>query len=113
MVSVEGHTETGLGKNSPKKSTHTSNRNAYDTFPLRNLPRGLVGVKCTAQITVGERNVSCLLDTGSQVTTVPWSFYEEHLSYCPLKSLDELLQVGGANGQTVPYLGYVELTQIP
>ncbi len=67
-------------------------------------------MKCTAQITVGERNVSCLLDTGSQVTTVPWSFYEEHLSYCPLKSLDELLQVEGANGQTVPYLGYVELT---
>ncbi len=80
------------------------------TFPLRNLPRGLVGVKCTAQITVGERNVSCLLDTGSHVTTVPWSFYEEHLSDCPLKSLDELLQVEGANGQTVPYLGYVELT---
>lgn len=110
MVSVEGHTETGQGKNCPKEFRHPSNRNAYDTFPLRNLPRGLVGVKCTAQITVGEKKVSCLLDTGSQVTTVPWSFYEEHLSDSPLKSLDNLLQVEGANGQTVPYLGYVELT---
>lgn len=110
MVSVEGHTETGQENNCSKKPRHSFNRNACDASPLWNLPRGLVGVRCTAQITVGGKKVSCLLDKGSQVTKVPWSFYEEHLSDCPLKSLDNLLEVEGANGQTMPYLRYVDLT---
>ncbi|RXN31336.1 Retrovirus-related Pol polyprotein from transposon 412 [Labeo rohita] len=77
--------------------------------PLRSLPKGLVGVKCTAQVIIGEKEIDCLLDTGSQVTTVPQSFYETHLSDHPLKPLENLLEVEGANGQAVPYLGYIEL----
>ncbi len=49
-------------------------------------------------------------DTGSQVTTIPLSFYQDYLSNHPMKSLESLLEVEGANGQSVPYLGYVELT---
>lgn len=47
------------------------------------------------------------------MTTIPLSFFQTHLSHHSLKSLDELLdvelQVEGANGEAVPYLGYVEL----
>lgn len=50
-----------------------------------------------------------LLDTGSQVTTIPVSFYNEHLSDQPVHPLNELLHVEGAAGQCVPYLGYVEV----
>lgn len=60
--------------------------------------------------------MNCLLDTGSQVTTIPLSFFQTHLSHHSLKSLDDLLdvelQVEGANGEAVPYLGYVELNLI-
>lgn len=52
----------------------------------------------------------CLLDTGSQVTTIPLSFYNSHLSQHPMQPLNHLLEVEGANGQAVPYLGYVQLT---
>lgn len=51
-----------------------------------------------------------LLDTGSQVTTIPVSFYNEHLSDKPIHSLNEVLHIEGAAGQSVPYLGYVETT---
>lgn len=74
------------------------------------LPRGLIGTKCTAQVTISDQEVNCLLDTGSQVTTVPLSFYEQHLSSQAIKPLNNLLEVEGANGQEVPYLGYVELS---
>ncbi|KAJ8339479.1 hypothetical protein SKAU_G00362650 [Synaphobranchus kaupii] len=47
---------------------------------------------------------------GSQVTTIPNSFYQENLSHFPINSLNDLLEVEGANGQNVPYLGYVEVT---
>ncbi|XP_051807112.1 uncharacterized protein LOC127534861 [Acanthochromis polyacanthus] len=54
--------------------------------------------------------VSCnsLLDSGSQVTTISQSFYQKHLSDFPLQPISNL-DVEGANGQAVPYLGYVEV----
>lgn len=72
------------------------------------LPRGLIGAKCTAQVIICEKDCSCLLDSGSQVTTIPNSFYLENLSHLPLNPLNNLLEVEGANGQSVPYLGYIE-----
>lgn len=75
-----------------------------------NLPKGLVGTKCTTQIRIAGKKCTCLLDTGSQVTTIPKSYYDQHLSKQPIHSLNNLLNVEGANGQAVPYLGYVEVT---
>ncbi|XP_013860923.1 uncharacterized protein LOC106515593 [Austrofundulus limnaeus] len=73
------------------------------------LPKGLIGSKCAAAVDISGHVCNCLLDTGSQVTTVPVSFYNENLSNQPVLPLDNLLQVEGAAGQSVPYLGYVEL----
>ncbi len=51
-----------------------------------------------------------MLDTGSQVTTVPLSFYSSHLLHRPMHHLlNHLLKVEGANGQSVSYLGNVKL----
>ncbi|XP_043094871.1 uncharacterized protein LOC122345103, partial [Puntigrus tetrazona] len=77
--------------------------------PKPKLPQGLIGMKCTAHICIDEIQVNCLLDTGSQVTTIPLSFYKKYLSHHPLQSLESLLEVEGANGQSVPYLGYVDV----
>lgn len=46
--------------------------------------------------------VNCLLDTSSQVTTIPLSFYQDHLSSHPLKSLESLLEVDGQMGSQLP-----------
>ncbi len=78
--------------------------------PKTKLPKGLIGMKCTAQIYIDKIKVNCLLDTGSQVTTIPLSFYKKYLSHHPMQSLESLLEIEGANGQSVPYLGYVEVT---
>lgn len=43
------------------------------------------------------------------MNTSPVSFYNQHLSDQPVKPLNDLLQVEGAAGQAVPYLGYVEV----
>lgn len=81
------------------------------THPFK-LPSGLVGTRSTAQVTIKGEQVNCLLDTGSQVTTVPHSFYEQHLAEQEIKPLHDLLEVEGANGQSVPYLGYIEMTVV-
>lgn len=69
-----------------------------------------MGTKTTAQVTIEGKDTNCLLDTGLQVTTVPQSFYEQHLSDLTIHPLDDLLDVEGANGQFVPYIGYIELS---
>lgn len=98
---------------SPRKLKRVESKcgNANTTFTI--LPSKLVGTKCTAQVIVEGHKVDCLLDTGSQVTTIPLSFFQTNLSHNSLKSLDDLLdvelQIEGANGEAVPYLGYVEL----
>lgn len=78
------------------------------TVPPR-LPEGLVGSCCTANVKIAGVSFNCLLDTGSQVTMIPVSVYNQQFSDQPVKSLCDLLQVEGAAGQAVPYLGYVEM----
>lgn len=75
----------------------------------KRLPKGLVGSRCTTKVTVAGQTCPCLLDTGSQVTTIPVSFYNKHLSDQPIHSLTELLHIEGAAGRSVPYLGNVEI----
>lgn len=49
-----------------------------------------------------------ILDSGSQVTTISETFHASHLSSLPVQPIHSLLEIEGAGGQTVPYLGYVE-----
>ena len=94
--SVLGHTEIGAQLECPKQCRKSFDYRSKDRVSGR-LPKG---------------TKNRVLDTGSQVTTIPLSFHTAHLSDFPVKSLDTLLEVEGANGQSVPYLGYVELTLI-
>ena len=52
----------------------------------------------------------CLLDTGSQVSTVTESFFKDLLkSKPPLHDVTKWLRVTGANHLDIPYIGYIEV----
>lgn len=74
-----------------------------------NTLKKLIGPATEAQVCIEGVKCSCLIDTGSQVTTISEKFYQEHLSHLPIKSLDLLLEVKGADDHPVPYRGYVEV----
>ncbi|XP_027854991.1 uncharacterized protein LOC114133351 [Xiphophorus couchianus] len=95
-ASVVGHTEA-VYMNSPKERK------------MKILPRGLVGTKSTGQVQIKGDQFNCLLDSSSQVTTIPYSFYNTYITDHKIKPINNLLEIEGANGQTVPYLGYVEV----
>ena len=91
-----------------------SKRKGKEKFPSTrpsnvNLPKGLVWAKYTACVIIEEQTCNCLLDTGSQVTTVSQSFYEDNLPNLEIHPLNELLEVEAANCQTVPYSGFIEV----
>lgn len=106
---MEGLTGTETKHACPKADPHDLASIYSQTLQHHTkLPRGLIGKKCTANITVAGVECSCLLDTGSQVTTVSTSFYNSYLSEHPIQPI-EGLDVEGASGATVPYLGYIPL----
>ena len=69
----------------------------------------VVGPSCETKIKVEGKVVRGLIDSGSQVTVVAESFYDEHLRHLVLSQLETPLDIIGAGGQTVPYLGVVNL----
>lgn len=105
---------TRVKTNKVKAHTFTTQPHSHPRHSKGNhqfqLPNRLVGTKSTAQVTVRGEEVNCLLDSGSQVTTVPESFYKQHFSEQPIKPLHDLLEFEGANGQPVPYFGYITIT---
>lgn len=106
---IKGHMGATPDKSSPTMTENGWRGTQTKREPTK-LPHGLVGTKTTVQVIIAGRETNCLLDTGLQVTTVPQSFYEQHLSDLTIHPLGDLLDVEGANGQLVPYLGYVELS---
>ena len=54
-------------------------------------------------------NCRALLDTGSTVSTIALSFYEEHFQQKEIKSFDSILELHCADGSTLPYRGYIEV----
>lgn len=105
---MEGHSGAGDEEQSSTAKQIQLNQAKANDHPS-NLPKRLVGTKSTVQVTISGDPTSCLLDTGSQVTTIPLSYHAQFLAEQPIKPLTTLLEIEGANGQEVLYLGYVEL----
>lgn len=95
----------------PKVNVVRAEQYAQNGSPLnyRPLPHGLVGPRCTTTVLVEGKQCKCILDTGSQVTTVSETFYSDHLSSFPVEPINALLEVLGAGGQRVPYIGYTRV----
>ena len=68
----------------------------------------LVGESNTVAVNIQNVDCSALLDTGSTVSTIAESFYHEHLSSLPLQPLQDILDIECANGENLPYKGFVQ-----
>ena len=77
----------------------------------------MVGMANEGEVIVdGQYKVTCLLDSGAQITTVSDVYYRDKLSHLDLIPLEEMfpdcqdgLKIESASGQHVPYLGCVAL----
>lgn len=73
------------------------------------LPSGFIGPRCAVSVFLEGVECESIMDTGSQVTTISESFHKSHLSHLPIRPIHALLEIEGAGGQHVPYLGYIEV----
>ena len=51
-----------------------------------------------------------LCDTGSCVSTISEQFYRQHLNSVELQPLSNSIKIECANGETLPYQGFVQVT---
>ena len=68
------------------------------------------------EITLSINNIRCtaLIDTGATVSTISEAFYHEHLSEdVELHSIEEAIRIECADGQQMPYIGYVSVNLTP
>ena len=69
----------------------------------------LVGRANETEITIGGKPCLALVDTGSMVTSVGEDFFMQHLQdQYDLQDLNNLVQVEGAGGHHLTYLGYID-----
>ena len=71
----------------------------------------LVGRRCETNVELEGSYTRCLLDSGSQVSTVSATHYNDHLA-CKfaLHPVDSLITIEAANGLPIKYLGYVQVS---
>lgn len=60
------------------------------------------------EVLLEDITINCLIDTGSQVTTITESFYRR-LSDMHLFNVGNMIRITGANELEVPCLGYIEV----
>ena len=64
-----------------------------------------VGPQPVVTTTMGGVPVSCLVDSGSQVSMVDEGFFRQHLSQSYTRGAGSWLRITAANGLSVPYAG--------
>ena len=68
-----------------------------------------VGECPEAQISIGGVTMTCLIDTGAQVSTVTETFFHEHLDDGQKpRDISSYISLAGAQGAEIPYVGYIE-----
>ncbi len=97
----------------PTQTSDTSRPSVHQhhvSKDIKVVPPGLVGKSNECPVDIEGIETLCLLDSGSMISSMSESFYREHLGHLALHPLDDILNLQGAGGHSLPYSGYVEAT---
>ena len=83
---------------------------AYTLGSTENKGPKIFGDVNEANLEIINISTRALLYTGRCVSILSKSFYEQHLSHIKIKPLDEILHIECTDGNTLPYLGFIEVS---
>ena len=70
----------------------------------------LIGPVNEVEIRIGEHKCRSLIDTGSMISSISETFYRDYLKdKYPMQDINSLLQVEGAGGHQLHYIGYADI----
>ena len=70
----------------------------------------LVGSSTETDIKINGIPTTALIDSGSCISAISKTFFDEHFKETPMEKLTEILNVECADGSELPYLGYISAT---
>ncbi len=70
-------------------------------------------VKQTFTLRISGAEIDSLIDTGSQVSIISYNLYCELFNYLKIKPLEQILNHRGNTGNSLEYVGYVDLYVTP
>ena len=68
----------------------------------------LIGESTETDTLIFQIKAKALIDTGSTVSTISKSFYDDYLQANPINPLDDFVNIECADGNSLSYLGYIE-----
>ena len=74
---------------------------------MKNGPN-LTGRPTETTVFIDNVELTALLDTGSCISYLGQSYYEKYLSHLPLLPVTDILNIECADGQKLPYSGYIK-----
>ena len=89
-----------------KGQSHIEKSGTNDNFDVS---QRLIGPRCESILDICNMPARCLLDTGSQDSTVSYSFFQNHLQdFVTLQTIDQIINIEVAVGFELPYKGFIE-----
>ena len=88
-------------------SAYVSAMNKHVNTNAQSRKTTLVGSSNETDVWLDGHSCRALLDTGSSVSTVSYAFYSKFLEQYSIEPLTDILNVECADGQTLPYMGYI------
>ena len=82
---------------------------AHQSSQTQGFPTGLVGEINETNVLINGLQIKGLIDTGATVSTLSEDFYQKHLKEFQLCSLSSVLEIECADGEQLPYTGYIEV----
>jgi len=67
----------------------------------------LIGEASEVNLRINNQTTRALLDTGSVVSLVSQTFQQHNLPEAEIRPLDDILKIECADGEPLPYLGYI------
>ena len=68
----------------------------------------LIGESAETEILISGNSTTALIDTGSNVSTLSKTFYDNYLQDKPIHPIEEFVNIECADGNSLSYLGYIE-----
>ena len=75
---------------------------------MSTVPSNIIGNAPEITCTVNGVDALALIDTGSQVTSCSYSWFQKHFSDSKLLDISKLLRIESVSGEQLPYHGYFE-----
>ena len=102
-TTIMDHSRRNYRRRPPRAAAYAGTSSTNDS-----MKPPLVGKGTEVTVYIQGTEAEALLDTGATISTVSQRFHQQYLSHLPIQQLNDFINIECADGESLPYCGYVE-----